>query len=155
MTTSESRSGTATRLRLSGRAYRARFGEDTLIVDLEDGRTIGVPLAWFPRLMNANDEQRANYELVGRGIGISWPDVDEDISVENLLGTDGEVLIARNLGMGMYATAIEMVKSWKGTDEDLISKLVNGQWFADRQDAKVWLAKERTALAEDAQREIR
>jgi hypothetical protein len=133
---------------LSGRAHRASFGEDTLIVDLEDGRTIVVPLAWFPRLANANDEQRANYDLVGRGIGISWPDVDEDISVENLLLADGELLIARDLGMGMKPAAIEMVKGWKGTDEDLVSMLVNGGWFTDRQDAKVELAKLRKELAE-------
>jgi hypothetical protein len=136
---------------LSGRAQRARFGQDTLIIDLEDGRTIIVPVAWFPRLAKANSEQRANYELVGRGIGISWPDVDEDISVENLLGADGELLIARDLGMGMYPLAIEMVKGWKGSDEDLISRLCDGGWFTDRQDAKVWLAKERKALVEDAQ----
>jgi hypothetical protein len=76
------------------------FEEDSLIIDLEDGRQLAVPLAWFPRLAGATPEQRANYELVGRGIGISWPDIDEDISVENLLGTDGELLIARDLGMG-------------------------------------------------------
>jgi len=51
--------------------------------------------------MSATPTQREHYELVGRGIGISWPDVDEDISVENLLGVDDELLIARDLNMGM------------------------------------------------------
>jgi hypothetical protein len=127
---------------LSGRAHRARFGEDTLIVDLEDGRTIVVPLAWFPRLVNANVEQRANYELVGRGIGISWPDVDEDISVENLLLADGELLIARDLGMGMKPAAVEVIKEWTGTKNELISTLITGGWFSDRHDAELWLAEQ-------------
>ena len=58
---------------------------DTLSVDLSDGRTILVPLAWFPRLSHATKEERNNWRLIGRGQGIHWEDVDEDISVENLL----------------------------------------------------------------------
>jgi hypothetical protein len=82
-------------LRLSGRARSVDFGDDTLVVDLEDGRQIAVPLAWFPRLANATLAQRTRWELIGRGIGIHWPDIDEDISVENLLGADGELLMCR------------------------------------------------------------
>ena len=149
MTTSERRPGAATRLRLSGRASRVEFGEDRLIIDLEDGRQLAVPLAWFPRLAGATPEQRANHELVGRGIGVSWPDIDEDISVENLLGAEGELLIARDLGVGMEPLAIEMVRGWRGNEEDLISKLCDGGWFTNRQDAKVWLAKQRKTLSED------
>jgi len=52
---------------------------------LEDGRQLLVPLAWFPRLLEASDAQRRNWRLIGHGIGIHWPDLDEDISVENLL----------------------------------------------------------------------
>jgi hypothetical protein len=58
---------------------------DKLIVDLEDGRTISVPLAWYPRLLHASAAQRQNWELAGAGFGIHWPDVDEDLSVEVLL----------------------------------------------------------------------
>jgi len=58
---------------------------DTLTVDLADGRTLAVPLAWYPRLLHGNAEERANWQLVGEGQGIHWPALDEDISVENLI----------------------------------------------------------------------
>ena len=61
------------------------FGADTLHVVLADAREITVPLEWFPRLRDATDAQRRTWELIGGGIGIHWPDVDEDISVESLL----------------------------------------------------------------------
>ena len=56
-----------------------------LIVGLMDGRTIAVPLAWFPRLLNASPEQRSHWELAGAGYGIHWPDLDEDLNTEGLL----------------------------------------------------------------------
>jgi len=59
--------------------------DDALIVDLADGRTITVPFAWFPRLARGTPAERANWRLIGRGVGIHWPDLDEDISVESLL----------------------------------------------------------------------
>lgn len=59
--------------------------EDTLSVDLSDGRTISVPLAWYPRLMHGLQKERDNWRLTGKGYGIHWEDLDEDISVENLL----------------------------------------------------------------------
>ena len=59
--------------------------EDTLTVDLEDGRTISVPLEWYPRLMHGTSEERMNWRLIGNGEGIHWESLDEDISVENLL----------------------------------------------------------------------
>ena len=59
--------------------------EDTLSVDLSDGRTIAVPLAWFPRLERASLQQLENYELMGDGEGIHWPELDEDLSVAGLL----------------------------------------------------------------------
>ncbi|MEO6697316.1 MAG: DUF2442 domain-containing protein [Gammaproteobacteria bacterium] len=59
--------------------------EDTLSVDLSDGRTISVPLAWYPRLQYATPEERNHWGLIGQGLGIHWEDIDEDISVENLL----------------------------------------------------------------------
>jgi hypothetical protein len=59
--------------------------EDTLNVDLVDGRTIAVPLAWYPRLAYGTAAERNKWELIGRGEGIHWPELDQDISVENLL----------------------------------------------------------------------
>ncbi|MDQ3830432.1 MAG: DUF2442 domain-containing protein [Candidatus Tectomicrobia bacterium] len=59
--------------------------EDTLSVDLSDGRTISVPIAWFPRLLYATPEERQNWRLIGKGHGIHWEDLDEDISIEGLL----------------------------------------------------------------------
>lgn len=59
--------------------------EDTLSVDLSDGRTISVPLTWFPRLVHATPEERSHWRMIGKGQGIHWEDIDEDISVEGLL----------------------------------------------------------------------
>ena len=59
--------------------------DDTLTVDLSDGRTLSVPLAWFPRLLHATSQERGNWKLVARGQGVHWPDVDEDISVGSLI----------------------------------------------------------------------
>lgn len=61
------------------------FTDDTIGVDLVDGRTITVPLAWYPRLLHATADQRANWQVCGGGFGIHWPDVDEDLSTEGLL----------------------------------------------------------------------
>lgn len=58
---------------------------DALVVELNDGRTISVPLDWFPRLVHATQSERNNWRLIGSGEGIHWPDLDEDISVEGLL----------------------------------------------------------------------
>ena len=63
----------------------AAITEDTLTVDLADGRTISVPLAWYPRLQNGSRKERSNWRMIGKGEGIHWPDLDEDISVHNLL----------------------------------------------------------------------
>jgi len=59
--------------------------DDALIVDLSDGRTVSVPLAWFPRLLHGTPAERNKWRLIGDGEGIHWPDLDEDISVENLI----------------------------------------------------------------------
>ncbi len=58
---------------------------DTLKAELADGRAISVPLAWYPRLVHATQEERDNWELIGEGQGIRWPDLDEDLSVEGLI----------------------------------------------------------------------
>ncbi|HKQ48371.1 MAG TPA: DUF2442 domain-containing protein [Phycisphaerae bacterium] len=62
-----------------------RFDDDTLSVDLADGRTITVPLVWYPRLLHASPAQRAKWQISGGGYGIHWPEVDEDLSTEGLL----------------------------------------------------------------------
>jgi hypothetical protein len=59
--------------------------DDTLTVDLSDGRTVSVPLAWYPRLLNATTRERSNWKLVAQGEGMHWPEVDEDISVASLI----------------------------------------------------------------------
>lgn len=67
------------------RVMDVRVTDDTISVDLYDGRTITVPLAWYPRLLHATTEQRANWRIAGAGYGIHWPDVDEDLSAQGLL----------------------------------------------------------------------
>jgi hypothetical protein len=66
-------------------AEQVTVTEDTLSAELSDGRAISVPLTWFPRLVHATLAERANWRLIGRGQGIHWEDLDEDISVEGLL----------------------------------------------------------------------
>lgn len=67
------------------RVLEVEVTEDALTVGLMDGRTISVPLAWYPRLFNASAAQRNNWQIAGGGYGIHWPDVDEDLSTEGLL----------------------------------------------------------------------
>jgi hypothetical protein len=69
----------------SERVADVRWVAEQLVVDLVDGRTIAVPLAWYPRLLSATPAQRANWIKAGGGFGIHWPDVDEDLSVAGLL----------------------------------------------------------------------
>jgi len=66
-------------------AQEVHVSADTLTVDLTDGRSIAVPLAWYPRLASGTIAERSHWRFVGRGEGIHWPDLDEDISVDNLL----------------------------------------------------------------------
>lgn len=66
-------------------ATRLRFDADTMWVELADGRQLGVPLAYFPRLLQATSSQRAKYSITGGGTGLHWDDLDEDISVSSLL----------------------------------------------------------------------
>ncbi len=67
------------------KAQEVQISEDTLTVDLNDGRTILVPVAWYPRLWHGTPNERQNWRLIGDGVGIHWPDLDEDISIEGLL----------------------------------------------------------------------
>ena len=66
-------------------AESVRFSDDSMIVMLDDGRTLSVPLAWYPRLLHGTKPERERYQLIGDGEGIHWPYLDEDISVEGLL----------------------------------------------------------------------
>ena len=68
-----------------GRAQKVTVTDDTITVDLVDGRTISVPLTWYPRLLHARPEERSQWRPIGEGVGIHWPTVDKDIRVENLL----------------------------------------------------------------------
>jgi hypothetical protein len=77
MSTSEGRQGECVK--------GVRFTEDLLTVDLLNGRTISVPLVWYPRLLSATPEQRANWRVAVGGFGIHWADVDEDLTTEGLL----------------------------------------------------------------------
>jgi hypothetical protein len=69
----------------SPEAQSVAVSEDILTVDLIDGRSISVPISWYPHLAHGTPEERANWEILGSGIGIHWPDLDEDISVQGLL----------------------------------------------------------------------
>ena len=67
------------------RAQQVSLTDDTLIVNLIDGRTISVPMTWYPRLAHGSETERQNWRFIGEGEGIHWPDLDEDISIEGLL----------------------------------------------------------------------
>ena len=66
-------------------AQNVSVTEDTLVVDLVDGRSLSVPVAWYPRLAHGTGAERGNWRLIGRGEGVHWPDLDEDVSVAGLL----------------------------------------------------------------------
>jgi hypothetical protein len=80
-------SSSAARIEYEPRAVEARCTADALIVRLVDGREISAPLEWFPRLRDAAPEARAEWRLIGGGVGIHWPQLDEDVSVAGLLAT--------------------------------------------------------------------
>ena len=67
------------------RAQRVVLTDDSLIVELIDGRTVSVPIAWYPRLSHASQAERTDWRLIGEGEGIHWPRLDEDVSVDGLL----------------------------------------------------------------------
>lgn len=76
---------TTSRVSPGDRIRRVRISASRISVDLEDGRTVSVPLAWFPRLLHATPAERRNWELCGAGRGIHWPALDEDLSVDGFL----------------------------------------------------------------------
>ncbi|MDP1607961.1 MAG: DUF2442 domain-containing protein [Chlamydiales bacterium] len=72
-------------LKTDERVEAVYFTRDSLVVDLVDGRTISVPLIWYPKLLKATPKQRSQWEICGGGYGIHWPEIDEDLSTEGLL----------------------------------------------------------------------
>lgn len=66
-------------------AVAVETNDDSLVVTLADGRSISVPLVWYPRLAHGTASERANWRLIGSGHGVHWPDLDEDVSIDNLL----------------------------------------------------------------------
>jgi predicted RNA-binding protein with PIN domain len=72
-------------IRADERVKKVYFTEETITVDLMDGRVISVPLTWYPRLLNATSEQREQWEVCGGGYGIHWEEIDEDLSTEGML----------------------------------------------------------------------
>ena len=81
-------------------AQNVHVNAESLTVDLSDGRKISVPLGWYPRLEHANAEERVNWRLIGKGHGIHWPDLDEDISVEGLLESLGTLIRNSKISVG-------------------------------------------------------
>ena len=67
------------------RAAAVQVSDEALIIDLSDGRTVSAPLAWYPRLLHGTSAERQNHRLIGQGVGVHWPQLDEDISVEGVL----------------------------------------------------------------------
>lgn len=75
----------STSISLEAKAEKLKITDRELILSLADGRKLEVPLAWFPKLLEATSRQRNHYRLIGDGIGIHWPDIDEDLSVSGFL----------------------------------------------------------------------
>jgi hypothetical protein len=71
--------------KIDERVEAVYFSRDSLIVDLKDGRSISVPLKWYPKLFKATGKQRASWEICGGGYGIHWPEIDEDLNTDGLL----------------------------------------------------------------------
>jgi hypothetical protein len=67
------------------RIVTVKVSDAAITIDLADGRTVSVPLSWYPRLLNASAKERSRWRLIGEGAGIHWLEIDEDISVENIL----------------------------------------------------------------------
>jgi hypothetical protein len=87
----------------ASRAMAVRVTEDALIVDLFDGRTVSAPLAWYPRLLQGSPDERANHRIIGEGEGVHWPDLDEDVSVENILAGKASGEGAKSFGRWLEA----------------------------------------------------
>lgn len=92
------------------RAKLVKITAHDLIVSLEDGRRLQVPLAWFPRLCKATSVQRRHYRLIGSGIGIHWPRIDEDISIAGLLNMSAHPLVFQNYDLTHRSSPLSVIK---------------------------------------------
>ncbi|MGW8256058.1 MAG: DUF2442 domain-containing protein [Thermoguttaceae bacterium] len=99
------------------KALNVSIKKDALSVDLSDGRTIVVPLQWFPRLVHASVAERNNWRLVGRGHGIHWEDIDEDISIEGLMAGRPSAESQKSLKKWFSARQPKKIKSSPRTDK--------------------------------------
>ena len=104
-------------------AKRVKVTADTLIVELRDGRTVSVPMSWYPRLSEGTPRERRRWELIGPGIGIHWPALDEDISVEALL-----------LGLPSNETTASLQR-WRAARRQPVSKRMEPKRSASRKRA--------------------
>lgn len=99
-------------------ALRVTLTDDTLAVELSDGRSVAVPLAWYPRLAHATPAERVEWRLIGGGTGVHWPAVDEDVSVENLLAgkpsAESQRSLRRWLAGRVGASGVSGVSSGRG-----------------------------------------
>ena len=93
-------------------AESVRVTDDRLVVALRDGREISVPLSWYPRLSHGESQEHQKWELIGRGMGIHWPDLDEDISVEGLLA--GRRSGERPESIARWLTALKAARKQRG-----------------------------------------
>ncbi len=88
------------------RVTRVRSNSSTLIIDFEDGRAVHLPLVWYPRLFQATQAQRDHWTLIGPGIGVHWPDLDEDLSADGLMaGRPSMEFIKQHRGTGKSRVA--------------------------------------------------
>jgi hypothetical protein len=107
------------------RAASVQVTEDQVIVQLADGRIIGVPLVWYPTLLKATSEQRKRWELIGGGVGIHWEDLDEDILVQALLTPERYPLRSRQSENPRTEaqTGASLVEDWMPRHPDLLAKI--------------------------------
>jgi Protein of unknown function (DUF2442) len=102
-----------------------KISDDTLCVDLSDGRSISVPLAWYPRLSHASATERKRWRLVGRGVGIHWKNLDEDISVENLLTGKPSGESQGSFGKWLAKRSSRKIRRSRGRVENTVARAKN------------------------------
>ena len=98
---------------MSSSARKVTVSRDSLIVDLRDGRTIVVPLCWYPRLLHGTQPERKRWRLIGRGAGVHWPDLDEDVSVQGLLAGHASSESVSSLRKWLKSRAVLKKDPWR------------------------------------------
>ena len=94
------------------RARSVSVSDDTLTVDLHDGRTVSVPISWYPRLSHGSGAERNNWRLIGNGVGIHWPDLDEDISVEGYCWGTPPTRVPNRFNAGWMSVPVNANPEW-------------------------------------------